>query len=59
MKNLGAKWLVKMFDYIKGKKDIVRNGFKESGISAAIEKIVDWATVFICAWFVFDQLFDF
>lgn len=41
MKNLGAKWLVKMFDYIRGKKDIIRNGFKESGISAVIEKIRD------------------
>ena len=32
MKPLGAKWLVDLFDYLKGKPDIIKNGFKEAGI---------------------------
>ena len=32
MKPLGAKWLVELHDYIKGKPDIIKNGFKEAGI---------------------------
>lgn len=32
MKPLGAKWLVELYDYMKGKPDIIKNGFKEAGI---------------------------
>ena len=32
MKPLGAKWLVELNDYMKGKPDIIKNGFKEAGI---------------------------
>lgn len=32
MKLLGAKWITKMFDYIRGRKELIFNGFKESGI---------------------------
>ena len=32
MKPLGAKWLVELYDYLKGKPDIVKNGFKDAGI---------------------------
>ena len=32
VKPLGAKWLVDLFDYIKTKPEIIRNGFKEAGI---------------------------
>ena len=32
MKPLGAKWLVELHDHMKGKPDIIKNGFKEAGI---------------------------
>ena len=32
VKPLGAKWLVDLFDYMKTKPEIIRNGFKEAGI---------------------------
>ena len=32
VKPLGAKWLVDMYDYMKTKPEIIRNGFKEIGI---------------------------
>jgi len=32
MKPLKAKWLVELHDYMKGKPDIIKNGFKETGI---------------------------
>ena len=32
MKPLGAKWLVELNDYMNGKPDIIKNGFKEAGI---------------------------
>lgn len=32
MKELGVKWFIKLYDYIKSKPDIVRYGFIESGI---------------------------
>ena len=32
MKPLGAKWLIELYDYMKGKPDIIKNGFKEAGI---------------------------
>ena len=32
MKPLGTKWLVELHGYMKGKPDIIKNGFKEAGI---------------------------
>ena len=32
MKPIGAKWLVELYDYMKSKPEIVKNGFKEAGI---------------------------
>lgn len=32
VKPLGAQWMVDMYDYIKGKAEIIRNGFKEAGL---------------------------
>jgi len=32
MKPLGAKWLVDLYDYLKGKPEIIKNGFKEAGL---------------------------
>ena len=32
VKPLGAKWMSELFDYMKAKPEIIRNGFKESGI---------------------------
>ena len=29
---LGAKWLLKLYDYLCGKPEIIINGFRESGI---------------------------
>ena len=36
MKPLGAKWPIKSYDYIVG-KPIVKNGFKDAGITDALE----------------------
>ena len=32
VKPLGARWMVSLYDYLKAKPDIARNGFKEAGI---------------------------
>ena len=32
MKPLGAKWVIELYDYLKGKPDIIMNAFRESGI---------------------------
>ena len=32
VKPLGAKWMVNMYDYFLSKPEIIRNGFKGSGI---------------------------
>ena len=32
VKPLGAAWMVSLYDYLKSKPDIIRNGFKEAGI---------------------------
>jgi len=32
MKPLGAKWLVDLYDYLKDKPEIIKNGFKEAGL---------------------------
>ena len=31
VKPLGAQWMVKLYAYLKGKPDIIRNRFKEVG----------------------------
>ena len=33
VKPLGAKWMVKLYDYLKSKPEIVQNGFKGAGIT--------------------------
>ena len=40
MKPLGAKWITKMYDYLRGKPDIIVNGFKEAGIIDVVNKCV-------------------
>ena len=32
VKPLGAQWMVELYDYLKGKPDIIRYGFKEAGL---------------------------
>ena len=32
VKPLGAQWMVELYAYLKGKPDIIRNGFKEAGL---------------------------
>ena len=39
VKSLGAKWLQGVYDYLKAKPEIVRNGFKESGITSCLDGI--------------------
>ena len=34
MKPLGAAWMVNAYEYIKGKPDIIKNGFEAAGIVA-------------------------
>ena len=34
MEPLGGKWFVKVYDYLRTKPDIIKNGFKEAGISS-------------------------
>lgn len=36
MKSLGAKWLTKLYDYMKTKPEIVIYGFREAGISSVL-----------------------
>ena len=33
VKPLGAQWMIKLYDYLKSKPDIIKNGFKGAGIS--------------------------
>ena len=40
MKPLEAKWITKMYDYLRGKPDIIVNGFKEAGIIDVVNKCV-------------------
>ena len=35
IKPIAARWFVKLSDYIKSKPDIIKNGFKGAGITAA------------------------
>ena len=32
VKPLGAQWMVELYDNLKGKPNIIRNGFKEAGL---------------------------
>ena len=32
VKPLGAQWMVELYDYFKGKPDIIRNGFVAAGL---------------------------
>ena len=32
VKPLGPRWMVELYDYMKAKPDIIRNGFKEAGL---------------------------
>ena len=36
IKPLLAKWFVELSDYVKAHPDIIKNGFKEAGITSAI-----------------------
>ena len=33
VKPLGARWMISLYDYFKAKPDIIKNGFKEAGIT--------------------------
>ena len=33
VKPLGAKWMIRLYDYMKSKPDITRNGFQHAGIT--------------------------
>ena len=36
LKPLGARWMVELYDFLKSKPDIIRNGFKETGILGSV-----------------------
>ena len=36
VKSLGAKWLEGLYDYLKAKPEIIKNGFKEAGITSCL-----------------------
>ena len=40
MKPLGAGWLVGAYNYIEGKDSKVKNGFKATGITDIISKVL-------------------
>ena len=33
VKPLGAKWMISLYDYMKSKPDIIKNGFRHAGIT--------------------------
>ena len=35
VKPLSAKWMIALYDYLKSKPDIINNGFRHAGITAA------------------------
>ena len=41
MKEITGQWLVKMYDYISNNPDFIVNGFLHSGISKALDGIID------------------
>ena len=38
IKPLHAKWIVLMYNYLKGRQDLIVNGFRSAGITEAVEK---------------------
>lgn len=38
IKPLHAKWITQMYDYLKGRKDLIFNGFRSAGITEAVQK---------------------
>ena len=38
MKELGVKWLTALYDYLRGRPEILVNGFKEGGIVEALQQ---------------------
>ena len=41
IKPLHAKWIVKFYDYLKSKPDIVINGWRKSGIIEKLDEDID------------------
>ena len=41
VKPLGVKWMVKLYDYLKAKPDIIRNGFNEAGIVSCLDDVAE------------------
>ena len=37
MKELSAQWLTALYDKLRGRPELISNGFKEAGIVAALE----------------------
>ena len=38
IKRLHAKWIYEMYEYLRGRSDLVLNGFESAGITEAVEK---------------------
>ena len=38
IKPLHAKWIYEMYEYLRGRSDLVLNGFESAGITEAVEK---------------------
>ena len=38
VKPLGAKWMMKLYDYFKTHPEIIQNGFRASGITEALSE---------------------
>ena len=53
MKPLGAQWMIKQYNYLKSKPDIVQNGFKGSGITDSLRS----RCIMHFAFLLFVQLF--
>ena len=48
MKEIGARWLVSMYEYIQNKPEICRNGFRKTGIAEAMSSPESIATFDMC-----------
>lgn len=48
MKEIGARWIVSMYDYFQDKPEICRNGFRKAGITGVIANPESIATSQIC-----------
>lgn len=40
MKEVGAPWLVELYEYMSANPDIIVNGFVKSGMSKAMDRII-------------------